>query len=71
MFLYATWEFFMEKDFKTLQELYNKLTTLSNDWELDTFKLWKGKTGEDYITCRFTKKKPEQISVEDVKGIVI
>ncbi len=64
------WGFLMEKDFKTLQELYNKLTTLSNDWELDTFKLWKGKTGEDYITCRFTKK-PEQISVEDVKGIVI
>jgi hypothetical protein len=60
----------MEKDFKTLQELYNKLTTLSNDWELDTFKSWKGKTGEDYITCRSTKK-PKQISVEDVKGMVI
>ena len=60
----------MEKDFALLQDLYNRLTNPSDDWELDSFRSWKGKTGEDYITCRFTKK-PEQISVEDVKGMVI
>ena len=60
----------MEKNFALLQDVYNRLTNLSNDWELDTFKSWKGKTGEDYITCRFTKK-PKQISVEEVKGMVI
>ena len=60
----------MEKDFALLQDLYNRLTNPSTDWELDSFRSRKGKTGEDYITCRFTKK-PEQISVEDVKGMVI
>ena len=25
----------MEKEFALLQDLYNKLTTLSNDWELE------------------------------------
>jgi hypothetical protein len=60
----------MEKDFALLQDLYNKLVNLSPDWELDTFKNWKSKTGEDYITCRL-RKKHKQIQVEDVKGIVI
>ena len=62
--------FFMEKDFKTLQEIYNKLTTLSNDWELDTFKSWKSRSGDDIFTIRL-KKKPKHLKPEDVKGIVV
>jgi len=60
----------MEADFKTLQEIYNKLTTLSNDWELYTFKSWKSKTGEDILTIRL-KRKSKQLKPENVKGRVI
>ena len=60
----------MEKDFKTLQELYNKLLTLSNEYELDFFKNWCSKSGVDYITIRL-KKKTKQLKPEDVKGILV
>ena len=33
----------MEKEVASLQDLYNKLTNLSNNWELYTFKSWKSK----------------------------
>ena len=45
----------MEKDFALLQELYNKLLTLSNEYEMDSFKNWKGKTGGDYIAIRYRR----------------
>ena len=56
----------MEKDFALLQDLYNRLTNLSTDWELDSFRSWKGKQGEDYITCKF-RKKPKLINPDDMK----
>jgi len=60
----------MEKDFKTLQEICNKLTTPSNDWELYILKSWKSRSSDDILTIRL-KKKPKQLKPEDVKGIVV
>ena len=59
----------MEADFASLKEVYDKIVDLSPDWELYTFKSWKSKTGGDVLTIRL-KKKPKQITPEDVKGIV-
>jgi len=50
----------MEKDFKILQDLYNKLNNLSTEYELDTFRKWKSTTGKDFICCKFVKK-PKQV----------
>ncbi len=60
----------MEKDFASLKEIYDKLVDISPDWEIYTFKSWKSKSGDDILTIRL-KKKTKQISVEDVKGIVV
>jgi len=59
----------MEKDFALLQDLYNKLTNLSTEYDLESFRSWKGKKGEDYITCKFRKIK--QVKPDTMKVIKV